>query len=185
MAVLTAEMPITGDRLFAMGDIGRCELVEGEIIKMSPTGIRHGYIEVELSFRLKDFVRARKLGWVVGGEAGIYTKRNPDTVRGADVAFFSRQRFPAGVPETFTDAVPELVVEVVSPDEKRKELRKKIQEYFAIGVDRVWQVEPRKAMVIVYSSPTEFQELYSSDTLVGEGVLQGFSLNVGTLFADE
>ncbi|GAG28444.1 unnamed protein product, partial [marine sediment metagenome] len=83
--VLLRDVPLlTGEELFALGDIGRAELVKGELIRMSPTGHPHGYIEVNFAIDLGLFVRQHKLGRVLGGEVGIYTSRDPDTVRGAD-----------------------------------------------------------------------------------------------------
>ena len=72
---------LTGEELARLGDVGRSELVKGEIVYMSPTGFWHGDVESELNFVLRSFVRKNKLGRVFVGEVGIYTGRNPDTVR--------------------------------------------------------------------------------------------------------
>ena len=60
----------TGEEVVAMGDIGRCELIDGRIVSMAPTGSEHGYIESNLTTELRSFVRTHKLGWVTGGEVG-------------------------------------------------------------------------------------------------------------------
>ena len=65
---------ITGEGLERMGDIGPCELVEGRIAPMSPTGDEHGGIELKLGMALEAFVRSRKLGRVRVGEVGIYSR---------------------------------------------------------------------------------------------------------------
>jgi len=174
---------ITGEELLAMGDIGPCELIDGEIIPMSPAGGVHGWIESTLGRALGTFVEERDLGWVMGGEVGIYTRRNPDRVRGVDVAFWSHERLPEGPPPGFLDVAPELVVEVISPTDRWRDIREKIEEYFAIGVDRVWVVEPPTRSVLVYESPTTQRQLGEGDLLEGEGVLEGFSLPVARLFA--
>ncbi len=137
---------ITGEELLAMGDIGPCELIDGEIIPMSPAGGVHGWIESTLGRALGTFVEERDLGWVMGGEVGIYTRRNPDRVRGADVAFWSHERLPEGPPPGFLDVVPELVVEVISPTDRWRDIREKIEEYFAIGVDRYGSSSRRRAV---------------------------------------
>ncbi len=85
---------ITAEDLLAMGDIGPSELVEGRIVRLSPTGSTHGWIESYLAHLLNAFVLPRNLGWVLTGAPGIYIRRNPDSVRAADVAFVSRQRAP-------------------------------------------------------------------------------------------
>lgn len=178
------DRPITGDELLAMGDIGPCELIDGRVVAMSPTGGEHGAIEVYLGGELSSFVRARRLGWVLGGEVGIYTRRNPDRVRGADVAFLSRNRLAHRPGKKFLDVAPELVVEILSPDDRWEEVRQKIEEYFAIGVERVWIVEPENRSVLVYRSVTEMERLAEADTLEGEGPLAGFTLPVASLFAE-
>lgn len=130
---------ITGDELFALGDIGPAELIDGRIIPMSPTGGEHGRLESELAALLREHVRQRRLGWVLAGEAGIYTRRNPDRVRGMDVAFISAARLPR-LPAGFLTVAPELVVEIVSPTDRWSDVQAKVEEYLAIGVDVVWVV---------------------------------------------
>jgi Uma2 family endonuclease len=100
---------ITGEELLAMGDIGPCELIDGRIVPMSPTGSEHGNIEFNLGLALKVFVQQRKLGWVVGGEVGIYTRHNPDRVRGADIVFVSNKRITS-LPNGFLETTPDLIV---------------------------------------------------------------------------
>jgi Uma2 family endonuclease len=174
---------ITGDELLEMGDIGPCELIDGRIVPMAPTGGEHGFVEFNLGTELRSFVRQHKLGWVMGGEVGIYTRRNPDRVRGADVLFISKERAterPAG----FLKTAPELVVEVISPTDRWQDIQQKIEEYFAIGVRWIWVVEPDNRAVRVYRSINEVQKLEESDTLVGEGTLAGFTLPVAEIFAE-
>jgi Uma2 family endonuclease len=175
---------ITGDDLLAMGDIGACELVDGRIVPMTPTGSEHGAIELRLGAALSTYVRARRLGWVLGGEVGIYTKRSPDRVRGADIAVISKARLPDGPGKRFLEVAPELVVEILSPDDRWQDVRQKIDEYFMIGVDRVWVVEPDNRCALVFASPTDSRKLTDADELRGEGLLHGFSLGVAQLFAD-
>jgi len=172
---------ITGEELLAMGDIGPCELIDGRIVPMSPTGGEHGVVELNLGFELKQFVKQRGLGWVMVGEVGIYTRRDPDRVRGADVVFISKDRLPEP-PKGFLEIAPELIVEVVSPGDSWQDIRDKLKEYFAIGVQWVWIVELAEQTVLVFHSPTELAEFGQNDTLKGEGVLEGFTLPVSTLF---
>ncbi len=178
------ETRVTGDELLAMGDIGPCELVEGEIIKMSPTGEKHGIIEVNLGGELRAFVRQHKLGRVSGGETGIYIRRNPDTVRGADVVFISNERLARRGNSGFIDVAPDLVVEVMSPDDRWSDVTKKLEEYFSIGVRLVWVVDPESESVYAYRSLTDVRRFAKNDTLPGDDVLSGFGVSVVDLFAD-
>ena len=173
---------ITGEELLAMGDIGPCELVDGSIVPMSPTGGEHGSIESDLGAVLRHFVREHNLGWVMTGEVGIYTRRNPDRVRGADVVFLSKERWPAPPPKGFLEVAPDLVVAIMSPYDRWLDVRQKLAEYFAIGVRWVWIVEPENQTVLVFHSTTDMQQYGMDDTLAGEGVLDGFTLTVANLF---
>lgn len=177
------EKLITGEDLLAMGDTGPCELIDGRIVHMTPTGGEHGAIEFNLGSELSFFVRQRNLGWVMGGETGIYIRRRPDTIRGADIAFVSLQRL-ARPTRGFLDVAPELVVEIMSPDDRWQAMRDKLADYFSIGVERVWVVEPQNRQVLVFSSTTDVEELDEDDTLRGEGALEGFAMAVGDLFVD-
>jgi Uma2 family endonuclease len=175
---------ITGEELLAMGDIGPCELVDGRIVHMNPTGVEHADIEIALGAALRAFVRKNRLGRVLGGEVGIYTRRNPDRVRGADLAFISRERLADNPAKGFLKVAPELAVEIVSPRDRWQDIRQKIEEYFAIGVQRVWIVEPDNRDVLIYSSSTEMRKFGEGDILTGEGVLEGFSVPVAELFEE-
>lgn len=175
---------ITGEELLAKGDIGPCELIDGRIVSMSPTGEEHSAIEFVLGGALLGFVRERGLGRVLGGEVGIYTRRNPDRVRGADVAFISKARSSGTPRKGFLETAPELVVEIMSPENRWEDMQQKIEEYFAIGVDRVWIVEPDNRVVRVYRSISEMVRLGEEDVLRGEGQLDGFQVPVRALFSE-
>lgn len=175
---------ITREELLTMGDIGPCDLVEGRIKTLSPTSPRHGIIEVRLSRLLASFVEPRRLGWVIGGGVGIYTRRNPDMVRGADLAFYSRERLPSVPPRGFLEVAPELGVEILSPEESWTEVQQKMEEYFSIGAERVWVVEPNQHQIIVFSSPTQRVVLGEEEILRGEGVLTGLEILLAQIFEE-
>ena len=178
----TVEKLITGEEFLSMGDSGPCELVNGRIVPMSTNGGEHGLIESEIIFQLKSFNAQHKAGWVLGGEAGVYVRRNPDTVRGMDAAFISKARHPAR-PKGYLEVAPELIVEVISLNDRWKEIQDNLKEYFTIGVDYVWLIEPEDRTVFIYSELTEVIRLGEADTLQGEGVLSGFTLPLAELFA--
>jgi Uma2 family endonuclease len=177
--------PITGEMLFKLGDIGRTELVRGEIVYMSPTGHPHGFLESNFDRVLGTFVHQHKLGRVFVGEVGIYTQRNPDTVRAADVAFISRQRWSQVRSQSYLDVAPELVIEILSPDDAWGEVMEKLEEYFTSGVLAVWIADPKRQQVYIYHSLTEVQRLSAGDVLADDKVLPGFNVPVAELFAAE
>jgi len=176
---------ISGEELFTMGGIGPCELIDGRIVAMSPTGQEHGTIEINVALALKAFASSGRLGTVMGGEIGIYTRRNPDRVRAADVILISNARRAQAPPSAgYLTVAPEVIVEILSPTDLWQEVRKKIEEYFAIGTEQVWIVEPANKALLVYRSPTSASKYGEEDTLTGEGILNGLTLPVAPLFAE-
>jgi len=81
MAITTAE------QLLKAGEIGRCELIRGELRMMIPAGDEHGRITVTLTHAVASHVLARRLGVLHGAETGFILSRDPDTVRAPDLAF--------------------------------------------------------------------------------------------------
>lgn len=181
-AVPVETKQITGEELAAMEDIGPCELVAGRIVPMVPPGFEHGEVEFTIGSEIRTFARAHNLGRVSGGEAGIYTSRNPDTVRGAAVIFISHERYAQKKSSSFLDVAPDLVVEVLSPSNSLSETMQKLREYFAIGVRLVWVVDPPVQSVYAYRALTDVREFRGDDDLPGDDVLPGFTINVKQLF---
>jgi Uma2 family endonuclease len=108
---------ITGDELARMPDHELTELIDGRIVRLSPTNTEHGRIEANVAMTLGNFMRERNLGLVMVGEVGIFTRSNPDRVRGADVVFISHAQYDKRTKtRTFLDVAPELVVEILSPE---------------------------------------------------------------------
>ena len=171
---------ITGDELLAMGDIGPCELVQGKIVPMSTTGGEHGLLEAGIARHLGNFNAEHKLGWVISGEAGVYTQRNPDTVRGMDAAYISKARHPAR-PKGYLEVAPELIVEIVSPNDRWRDIQDKLQGYFAIGVETAWLVDPKERTVFVYAELADLTRVTAQEILRGEGALSGFALSLTEL----
>ncbi len=174
---------VTGAELLAMGDIGPCELIDGEIVRLSPAGGVHGYLEARLTFFLYGFNQDAQTGWILSGQVGIYIRRNPDRIRGADLAFWSNERLPDGPSTGFSEVAPDLVVEILSPDDRWAEMRQKIDDYFSIGVATLWVVDPDEETVFVYRSASQRIALQSGDTLAATGPLSGFTLPISEIFA--
>lgn len=184
MAILqkNQERLMTGEELARHPELEPCELVNGRVVPMAPAGEHHGGVEFDLAFELVAYARRTGRGRAVGGEVGIYTSRNPDTVRAADAIFISHERRARRGSSVFLDVAPELVVEIRSPDDRPGEMKTKIREYLAIGVDRVWIVDPRRRQVQIYRSPEQVETLEMGDTLRDNEILPGFSLPLSDLF---
>ena len=173
---------LTGEDLARQDGLGRGELLKGVFIKMPPPGAEHGRIESRIGAYLLNFVEAHDLGEVFVGETGIYTSRNPDTVRGMDVAYISFERLKHNQSPTYIDVAPELIVEVLSPHNRWSDIYNKVAEYFDIGTDMVWIVDPQRHELFVYRSLDDILRLTKSGTVTGQDVLPGFELSLAKLF---
>ncbi len=173
---------ITGEMLAAMGDLGRTELIEGRIHYYMPIGRPHSRIAMLIVSLLTFFNLKHDLGEVHGGEIGIYTRRNPDTVRAADGAFISHGRLQDADEDGFLTVAPELIVEVLSPSNTNDEMRQKLIEYFDIGTLIVWIVDPAHKEIAVYTAVNEIELLAVGDVLTCESVLPNFSVTVAEIF---
>ncbi|HEX3557429.1 MAG TPA: Uma2 family endonuclease [Thermoanaerobaculia bacterium] len=177
------EILMTGEELFRRPDLNPCELVNGRVVPTMPTGDEHGDVELELGAMLRSYGKESKRGRAVGGEVGIYIRRNPDTVRAADLVFISRERDVRPRTKGYFEIAPELVVEILSPDDRVSRVREKLRDYFSAGVLVVWLVDPASRRVLVYRSPTDVKVLDEEQVLADEGLLPGFSVAVADLFS--
>ena len=171
---------ITAEELFDMGDIGRVELIDGEIVRMSPSGAEHGSVAMNLGAILRQFVKANKLGRVFAAETGF--KLAPRRVRAPDVAFVRAERLSGGVPAKFFDGPPDLAVEVVSPSDAWHEVEAKIEDWLSRGTRSCWVVDPKTRLVVVYHPGGHGTRLDIKAVITDEQVLPGFSVPVAEVF---
>lgn len=167
-----------------MKGTGRFELVEGEVVELTPPGFEHGDVAGNAFFAVKAYVKGQRLGRVVM-EAGFFLRRGPDTVRGPDISYYSYERLPSDLrPKGYAEAAPDLAVEVVSPNDRSEEVEARIRELFEAGVARLWVVYPLTRTVHDWTGPASVGILEEPDTLEGDPQLPGFRMPVGTLFED-
>ncbi|HVF49262.1 MAG TPA: Uma2 family endonuclease [Pyrinomonadaceae bacterium] len=180
----TTTRRMTADELLLLPEDGyRYELIDGELIRMSPTGFEHSTIMFRLGGRLNAHVEENDLGVVCGGDVGVVVSENPDTVIAPDLAFISKERIPAeGVHKGYLRQTPDLVAEIISPSEVLKESREKAERWLAEGARMVWLVNPRKRTVTVYRPAFAPQVLAETDELDGLDVVSGFRCAVAKIF---
>ena len=91
----TIERLLTAEEYAQLPDVGvPNELVRGRVVRLDFTGMRHGWLCMRVGTLMANYVDDRDLGYVLGNNAGMITERDPDTVRGPDVSFFSYSRIP-------------------------------------------------------------------------------------------
>jgi Uma2 family endonuclease len=158
-----------------------CELIDGILVEKT-MGAEESGLAMLLGYFLLDFVRRNNLGRVYGSDGMM--RLFPGRVRMPDVAFVSWERMPKSrkAMQGVGQVVPDLVVEVLSKSNTRKEMAQKLREYFRAGVRLVWYADPKARTVRAYTSPTESVLLREADTLDGGDVLPGFTLSIRDWF---
>ncbi len=174
---------VTADELLQLSkDEFYGELIRGELCEEMPPGFRHEKIVAKLIVLLSLFVEARGLGTVTGC-SGVWTERDPDTVRAPDVQFYSAERLSLDDQSTgYIEIAPDLVVEVRSPNHSLAKLRDKASMWLDVGVRLVWVVNPEQRSVDVYRPAGEVLTLTGGDEPNGLDVLPGFNCSLDAIF---
>ena len=175
---------LTADDLLRLYSEGvRGELIRGELCQTMPVGQEHGEVVVNLTILLGTYVKPRKLGRLTASDAGVWLERDPDTVREPDIAYFSAEKMPLGTRVTgYSEVVPNLVVEVASPNNSLREVNDKALMWLSYGVSLVWVVNPDTRSVDVYRAGRAASTLTENDTLDGLDALPGFTCAVHEVF---
>ena len=175
---------LTADDLLRLYSEGvRGELIQGVLHETMPTGEEHGAIAANMSYVLLGYIRPRRLGRILTSDVGVRIERDPDTVREPDLAFVSAEKRPLDVRNTgYLEVVPELVVEIVSPNDSTGSIFDKAQMWLRFGVALVWVVYPETRTVEVYRMDESRVTLGEDDTLDGGTILPGFTCPVKDIF---
>ena len=177
-----AERLLSVEEYAALPDDGvPTELVRGRIVRETQPKWPHGRIQMWLGHLLMREIEAR--GWPVevAGPVGCVVEEHPDTVRGPDLVAVRRGR-PAGRAE-FVGGGPELAVEILSPSNRRREVRRRIGEYLAAGTLAVWVVDPRRRTVTVHRVGAAPSVLNEEEALTFPGLMPGLTLSVAQIFS--
>ncbi|MEX2140250.1 MAG: Uma2 family endonuclease [Pirellulales bacterium] len=175
----------TADELLKhASELGRSELVRGELLMMSPVKSPHGIVTLTVGAILHGYVRKKRLGVVFGAETGFYIERNPDTVRAPDVGFVHKHRLKRPLPDGFYPGAPDLAVEVLSPSDRSKEVKSKVAMWLSTGCRLVWVVDPKKRTVVVHEPAGRTDLLAPKDEITGGEVLPGFRTRIAEFFVD-
>jgi Uma2 family endonuclease len=158
------------------------ELVRGEVVEVSRPGERHGLICGNVAWVLNNFVRQRGGGRVLSNDAGILLERDPDTVRGPDVVFFTDVRKYDQLNPKFVEGIPTLAVEVLSPNDRIGKVTRRINEFLQAGMRLVWLIDPEARDVTVFSPNKPPYPVGENQELTGEDVLPDFRCRVAEFF---
>jgi len=160
----------------------RMELVDGEIIVMSPSGYESEEVATRFTIKLGSWVDDRRLGRVTGSSAG-FTLSNSDT-RAPDVSFVFAERLRRS-PRGFAELAPDLMVEVKSPTDSVTKLRKKIDDFLSLGTRVGILINPEKRWVEIRRSGEEPVTLGDGDRLTIPDLLPGWEVKITDLWSPE
>ncbi|MBZ0169658.1 hypothetical protein MELA_01159 [Candidatus Methylomirabilis lanthanidiphila] len=183
---MTTKVRMTAQDLWRLGegDVRR-ELVNGEVIEMTPVGGVHGKITLRVSRKLVEHVDQQGGGEVLVGDVGFVLNlpTDPERVRAPDVAFVASDRLPEGqLPQGFLHGAPDLAVEVLSPTDNPVDIQQKVRDYLDAGARLVWVIAPAARTATVYRADSSARLLRETEALEGETVLPGFLLPLAEIF---
>ena len=171
---------------FMKADLGEgtFELVRGEVIEVPPSMPEYGVICLNVGATLWNYGKKAGHGYPLSNDSAVVTERGPDTVRGADISYYSEDRWPRSEVGTKLPPVPpNLVVEVYSPGNRPGEILEKLTEYLLAGVSLVWIVYPKSRTVAIHRSLDEPpQVLREDDVIENLPELPGFRCAVADFF---
>jgi Uma2 family endonuclease len=156
------------------------ELVRGRVVQMNPPKPYHGWICANVVGLLSNHVKAQDLGYVLGNDSGVVTERDPDTLRGADVAFYSFAKVPRdSLSRTdYLEVPPDLVIEVLSPDDRWRRVLAEVAEYLNAGVGVVGVLDPEGRTFHLYEGDRAVRVLAEDDELTLPDLLGDFRVAV-------
>ncbi|MBI2917877.1 MAG: Uma2 family endonuclease [Chloroflexi bacterium] len=175
---------VTADELVRISAQGqRCELIEGAVVEMAPTGVNHGLVANRIAVALTNYAESRGLGAVLVGETGFLLRQDPDTVRAPDVAFVAKERLPMGPSGAgYFEGAPDIAVEVVSPSDYASQVQAKTQAWLDAGARLVWVVYPESRTVVTCRSQRAVTVLSGHDTLDAKPVFDDFAVPLEDVF---
>ena len=179
----TSDALLTAEQFAVFPDSDKMlELVCGRIVSMDLPGCRHGYVCTNIVCELAEYVDIERIGTALC-RSGIVTHRNPDSVRGPDVSYYSFKRIPRGeIPDGYPTAPPELIFEVVSQHDVLEHLHAKMPEYLAAGVEHACIVDPDDETVTIYSSNRRVVRLETDAVFTLPDLLPNFAVPIARFF---
>ena len=158
------------------------ELIDGTLVEKA-VGTLESILAAALITRLSNYADAHDLGLVSGADGPF--RMLLGNVRYPDVSFIPWSAFPdREIPDdAIWSTVPTLAIEVLSDSNTVKEINRKIGEFFSVGIQSVWVIDPPSRTAKIYISATDFETVDSTGTLDGGSVLPGFQLPLADIFA--
>ncbi|HEY7032438.1 MAG TPA: Uma2 family endonuclease [Thermomicrobiales bacterium] len=183
VALPALDRPLTYDDLAAMPDDGkRYELINGELIELTGPTPKHQRSTLRLSTNLNQFVTTRELGEVFFAPLDVYL--SPHNTVQPDIIYVSRARASI-IRAQKIEGIPDLLMEVVSPSNRRHDIVVKAALYATFGVPEYWLVDPEQDSIRVQTwRDGVYVPVTSTDGIARSLVLPGFGVDPVELFAE-
>jgi len=162
----------------------RLELVDGEVVQLTFPTAFHNWIVKIVARNLDEVVEPNNLGLVVPADTGFILSEDPASLRGPDVAFLSARRLATIDLRANIPGAPDLAVEILSPNDRAVEVRKKVDQYLQAGARAVWVLYPETREVEVSEPGRRRRILAADEILEAPELLPGFRVTVRDLFPD-
>ena len=177
----------SADDLLTLPDAGRYELLHGRLVEKD-MGAEANWVAARILFLLCLFLDSHPRGYVVGSDASYACfADDPLHAPRPDVSFIRFGRLAEEkLPKGHFKIAPDLVVEVVSPNDGAEEVSEKVADFQSVGVPLIWVVHPGTRRVLIHRLAGDplgrASELTEADTITGENILPGFSSPVSEFF---
>jgi Uma2 family endonuclease len=158
------------------------ELDRGRVVEMSRPGERHGCTCANVSRILGNYTFQERQGYVCGNDTGVIWERDPDSVKGPDVIYYSETRQFRDLNPKYSEEPPRLAVEVLSPTDRPNKVNRRISEFLKLRVAQVWLLDPEDMTLAIHRPNALPEILEAHQELTVEDLLPGFRCKVVTFF---
>lgn len=185
--ILNSERPLTDDEYWdfcqANPDLRIERSAQGEIILVPPAGWESDYREADVVAQLGNWAKRDQGGKAFGSTAQYFLPNGAG--RSPDAAWVSNGKI-AGLSKAerkkFVRVVPEFVIEVMSPSDRLKAAKEKMQEWISNGVELGWLIDGDAKTVHVYRRGKPPEEHHGLKRIEGEGPVEGFVLELDAIW---
>lgn len=158
------------------------ELDRGEVVEVTRPAEFHGVLCAWIAHLLWGYALKRGRGCVCSNDTGLLVERDPDTLRGPDLMFIDEPLSLDQLSRKFTERIPKLVIEVMSPHDRMTRINRRIGQYLERGIGLVWLVDAEVRSITAYRRDRYPLVLDDTDELTGEDVLPDLRFRVSELF---
>ncbi|MCI8706383.1 MAG: Uma2 family endonuclease [Lachnospiraceae bacterium] len=176
MDVARKEETYTMEKIYALPDGERAELIDGHIYYMAPPSTKHqrllNYIITEINLYIRES----------DGDCEVFPAPFAVFLEGNDKNYVEPDISVVCDRDKITDkgcnGAPDWVIEIVSPSSRKMDYFKKLFKYRTSGVREYWVVDAEKELVTVYDFVHDDMEEYSFGADVPVGIYEGCSIKV-------